>query len=165
MLGINLPLLVTEVETVDDWFEGVTANQVFIHSLFRKVLTGRIRFVRIDGLDYLSLMSQAIWLKAVSDASELLSAGSRHVWSEDCAQKLVEALLPDKARDFGPLLWKEVSRLRHFRSFPNGSRILTNYGSRSEQLVRAVLFESDVLLHFEEIAMCVKMVTGKRISP
>ena len=50
------------------------------------------------------------------------------------------------------MLWDKASGLCHFRVEPDGSRVLTSYGRGAEQLVEAVLAESETPLHYTEIA-------------
>ena len=127
------------------------APRVFLR-LVQAVCKDRIYFVEIDGLYYFSLIDQECWERTVSEGAALLSSGAGRKWSEDYARSLVYSVLSDTAREFGPLLWDKASRLCHFSAGPDGSRVLTSYGRGAEQLVEAILAESDTPLHYTEIA-------------
>lgn len=152
LIGRSFPLPVAGVEAIDAWFEGVSSHRVFFRNLVQAICGDRIHMVHIDGLYYFSLMTQEFWERTVSEASALLSSGAGQEWSEDYARSLVHGLLPDTAKEFGALLWDKSSRFCHFSTDPDGSRVLTSYGRGADQLVEAILAESDRPLHYTEIA-------------
>ena len=152
LIGRSFPLPVAGVEAIDAWFEGVSAHRVFFRNLVQTICGDRIHMVPIDGLYYFSLMTQETWERTVSEASALLSSGAGGEWSEDYARSLVAGLLPDTAKEFSTLLWDKSSHLCHFSVAQDGSRILTSYGRGANQLVEAILTESDTPLHYTEIA-------------
>ena len=165
LIGRSFPLPVAGVEAVDPWFEGVSSHLEFFNNLVLAVCKDRIHLVDIDGLYYISLMDQEMWEGTVSEAASLLSSGAGREWSEDYARSLVLGLLPDTAKEFGPLLWDKASRLCHFSTGPDGSRVLTSYGRGAEQLVEAILAESDTPLHYTEIAERADLREGKSLDP
>lgn len=152
LIGRSFPLPVAGVEAIDAWFEGVSGHRVFFRNVVQTICGNRIHMIPIDGLYYFSLMTQATWERTVSEAAALLSSGAGREWSEDYSRSLVRGLLPDTAKEFGTLLWDKVSRLCHFSAVEDGSRILTSYGRGADQLVEAILAESDKPLHYREIA-------------
>lgn len=164
LIGRSFPLPVAGVEALDAWFEGVSSNRVFFRNLVRTVCDDRIHMVHINGLYYFSLMTEEIWERTVSEASALLSSGAGREWSEDYARSLVHELLPDTAKEFGTLLWERASRLCHFSAAQNGARILTSYGRGADQLVEAILTESDTPLHYTEIAERARLGKGKSLD-
>ena len=165
LVGRSFPLPVAGVEAIDTWFEGVSSNRAFFRNLVQAVCNDRIHMFRIDGLYYLSLMTEEIWERTVSEASALLSSGAGQEWSEDYARSLVQGLLPDTAKEFGTLLWEKSSRLCHFSSAQDGSRILTSYGRGADQLVEAILAESESPLHYTEIAERASLRQGRSMDP
>lgn len=152
LTGRPSPLPVAGIEGVDDWFEGVSAHMEFFQNLVKVVCEDRISVIEIDGVHYLTLITQPIWEKTVSAAQELLSSAVGHNWTESYAQSLVHGLLPDNAREFGALLWDAAVGLCHFSANADGSRTLTSYGRGADQIVEAVLAASPVPLHYSEIA-------------
>ena len=165
LIGRLFPLPVAGVEAIDSWFEGVSSHQEFFRNLVQVVCKDRIHFVEIDGLYYFSLMDREIWEHTVSEAKALLSSGSGQEWSEDYARSLVQSLLPDTSKEFGQLLWDRSSRLCHFNTSLDGSRILTSYGRGAEQLVEAILAGSNTPLHYIEIAERANLREGKCLHP
>ena len=109
---------VAGVEAVDSWFEGISSHLEFFKNLVQVVCQDRIHFFEIDGLCYFSLIDQDLWERTVSEAAALLSSGAGREWGEDYARSLVHGLLPDTAKEFGPLLWDKASRLCHFSAWP-----------------------------------------------
>jgi len=164
LIGRSFPLPVAGVEAIDAWFEGVSSHRVFFRNLFQTIRGDRIHMLHIDGLFYFSLVTQETWERTVSDASALLSSGAGRKWSEDYARSLVQGLLPDTAKEFGTLLWDKSSRLCHFSVAQDGSRILTSYGRGADQLVEAVLAESDAPLHYTEIAERASLREGRSLD-
>ena len=152
LIGRSFPLPVAGVEAIDAWFDGVSAQRVFFRNLVQTICGDRIHMVPIDGLYYFSLMTKETWERTVSEASALLSSGAGREWSEDYVRSLVHGLLPDTAKEFGSLLWDKASRLSHFSTTEDGSRILTGYGRGADHLVEAILAESETPLHYTEIA-------------
>ena len=164
LIGRSFPLPVAGVEAVDAWFEGVSSNRVFFRNLVQTVCNDRIHMVHIDGLYYFSLISQEIWERTLSEASNLLSSGARREWSEDYARSLVHGLLPDNAKEFGSLLWDKSAHLCHFSVDSNGSRILTSYGRGADHLIEAILAESETPLHYSKIAEHAKARLGRSLD-
>lgn len=164
LTGRPSPLPVAGIEGVDHWFEGVSAHMEFFQNLVKVVCEDRISVVEIDGVHYLTLMTQPIWEKTVRAAEELLSSAVGHRWTESYAQSLVHGLLPDNAREFGTLLWDAAVGLCHFSANADGSRTLTSYGRGADQIVEAVLAASPVPLHYSEIARQAKENYGREMD-
>ena len=164
LTGRQSPLPVAGIEGVDGWFEGVTSHLEFFQNLVKVVCEDRISVVEIDGVQYLTLMTQSIWEKTVSAAEDLLSSAVGRNWTESYAQSLVHGLLPDNAREFGVLLWDAAVDLCHFSANADGSRTLTSYGRGADQIVEAVLAASPVPLHYSEIAAQAKAKHGREMD-
>ena len=164
LIGRSFPLPVAGVEAVDSWFDGVSSHLEFFKNFVQAVCKDGIHFIEIDGLCYISLMDQDFWEQTASEAVALLSSGAGREWREEDARSLVHGLLPDTAREFGPLLWDRASRLCHFSVEPDGSRVLTSYGRGAEQLVEAILAESETPLHYTEIAERAGRRQGKSLD-
>jgi hypothetical protein len=164
LTGRPSPLPVAGIEGVDDWFEGVSAHMEFFQNLVRVVCEDRISVIEIDGVHYLTLMTQPIWETTVSSARDLLSSAVGRDWTESYAQSLVHGLLPDNAKEFSALLWDAVVNLCHFSANPDGSRTLTSYGRGADQIVEAVLTASPVPLHYSEIARQAKEDYGREMD-
>jgi hypothetical protein len=164
LTGRQSPLPVAGIEGVDDWFEGVTSHMEFFQNLVKVVCEDRISVIEIDGVHYLTLMTQSIWEKTVSAAEDLLSSAVGRNWTESYAQSLIYGLLPDNAKEFGAPLWDAAVGLCHFSAHTDGSRTLTSYGRGADQIVEAVLAASPVPLHYSEIAEQAKVKHGREIE-
>lgn len=164
LIGRSFPLPVAGVEAIDAWFEGMSSNRVFFRNLVRAVCDDRIHMIHVDGLYYFSLMTQEIWERTISEASALLSSGVGQEWSEDYARSLVYGLLQDTAKEFGSLLWDKSSHLCHFSAAQDGARILRSYGRGADQLVEAILAESNTPLHYTEIAERATLKKGRSLD-
>lgn len=162
--GRNFPLLLGGIEAIDPWFEGISAHQEFFENLINTICANRIHVIEVDGLLYLSLIDQALWEQTILEALALLSSGAGREWSEEYSRSLVDGLLPDTAKEFGPVLWEKSSQLCHFSAAPDGSRILTSYGRGAEQLVEAILAESESPLHYSEIAERASLRRGRKLD-
>jgi hypothetical protein len=128
------------------------------------VCEDRISVIEVDGVHYLTRMTQPIWEKTLSAAQDLLSSAVGHGWTESYVQSLVHGLLPDNAREFGALLWDAAVDLCHFSANADGSRTLTSYGRGADQIVEAVLAASPVPLHYSEIARQAKENYGREME-
>jgi hypothetical protein len=164
LLGRGFPLPIAGVEAIDPWFEGVSTHRVFFRNLVQTICGDRIHMISVDDLYYFSFMDQLTWERTVSEASALLSSGAGQEWTEDYSRSLVQGLLPDNAKEFGSLLWDKASRLCHFSVAEDGSRILTSYGRGADQLVEAILAESDTPLHYTEIAKRASKRDGRELD-
>ncbi len=164
LIGRSFPLPVAGVEAIDDWFDGMSAHGVFFRNVVQSICGDRINVIPIDGLYYFSLMTNETWKRSVSEASALLSSGVGQEWSDDYARSLVHGLLPDKAQEFGTLLWDKAAHLCHFSTAEDGSRILTGYGRGADHLVEVILSESDTPLHYTEIAVRARSRNGRNLD-
>lgn len=96
-------------------------------------------------------MSQEAWHEIVATARRLLASGVDHRWTEQDCQHYVRLLVPDEAREFAALLWDISSKWCHFADDAETLTLIA-YGRGVDQVVEAVLLESDVPLHYSEIA-------------
>ena len=157
LISRNFPLPVTGVEAIDPWFEGVSSHLNRFQNLMQLICKNRLHLIEIDGLLYFSFINQETWEDTLSEASELISSRTDQGWSESYVRSLLKNLLPESASEFETLLWEQISCQCHFTTGSNGVRILTSFGFRAEQLVKAILAESDTPLHFTEIAERLKL--------
>ena len=79
------------------------------------------------------------------------------------AAHYVKLLVPDEAREFGALLWEISSKWCHFADDAD-ERPLISYGRGVDQVVEAVLLESDEPLHYSEIAIKAAARSGREMD-
>lgn len=164
LIGRRFPLPVSGVEAIDGWFNGISSHQLFIKNLVQAVGKDCTHVVYIEDLYYFGRISQEVWERTLSEALTLLASGAGHGWDEVYAQSLIQGLLPETAKEYGALLWDEASRLCHFSATVDGKRTLVSYGRGAEQVVEAILSESDKPLHYTEIAKRAEFREGKRMD-
>ena len=108
-------------------------------------------------------MDQTSWNRTVSDAISLFSSGTNQKWDENYARSLVHGL-PDNVKD--SVSCYGTSRLDYVTLvLMPGSRTLTSYGRGSDQIVEAILAESESPLHYTEIAKRTRLRQGKNLEP
>lgn len=159
----EFPLPLMGAEAIDPWFSGVAAHREAIRYLIANMCNAAINLIEIDGIEYLSFLSQDTWLEIVATARQLLSSGVDKQWTEQDCQHYVKLLVPDEAQEFGALLWDISSKWCHFAE-DSSDRVLISYGRGVDQVVEAVLLESDEPLHYSEIATKATARIGREID-
>jgi hypothetical protein len=159
----EFPLPLIGAEAIDPWFSGVSLHREAIRYLIANMCKTAVNLIEIDGIEYLSFLSQETWQEILATARSLLSSGIDKQWTEQYCQHYVKLLVPDEAREFGALLWDISSKWCHFAE-DAGDRVLISYGRGVEQVVEAVLLESDEPLHYSEIASKATARIGREID-
>lgn len=147
----EFPLPMLGVEAIDPWFTGIaTATSAFRYVL-SNMCAKSVNLVDIDGVTYLAFLDQQRWESTLSEARRLLAASTELGWTEPHCRLIVNALLPDEAAEFRPLLWEKATALCHFSVDDAGVTVLRSYGRGAEQVVEAVLQDAECPLHYSEI--------------
>ena len=145
------PLSINRVEAMDSWFKGISEQQIFLVNLVRVMNKNDINIIDVNGTFYFSTIDQPAWDSIVEKAKKTLATGTNKKWSETEACLIVQNLLPDTAKEFAHILWHHASLLCHFKTNPDGERILTGYGKSINSIIKTILCESDVPLHYSRI--------------
>jgi len=159
----EFPLPLIGAEAIDPWFTGVATHREAIRYLIANMCNAAVNIIEIDGIEYLSFLSQDNWQEIVATARQLLSSGVDKQWTERDCQHYVKLLVPDEAREFGALLWNISSKWCHFAE-DAGNRVLISYGRGVDQVVEAVLLESDEPLHYSEITTKAAARIGRELD-
>jgi hypothetical protein len=146
----EFPLPLIGAEALDPWFAGVAAHRDAIRYLIANMCNAAVSLVDVDGVEYLSFLSQDAWQEIVATARRLMASGVDHHWTEHDCQQHVRLLVPDEAREFRALLWDIASKWCHFADEAE-RRTLIAYGRGVNQVVEAVLLESVAPLHYSQI--------------
>ncbi|MDO9489440.1 MAG: DNA-directed RNA polymerase subunit alpha C-terminal domain-containing protein [Sphingomonadaceae bacterium] len=146
----DFPLPLIGAEALDPWFTGVGTQPSAIRYLIANMCTTGAALVEIGGIDYLSFLSQSEWHELLSSARHLLESGVGVGWSRVDCERYVTSLLPENGREFATLLWEAASAWCHFAD-SGENQTLISYGRGAEQLVEAILQESETPLHYSEI--------------
>lgn len=159
----EFPLPLIGAEALDPWFSGVAAHRDAVRYLIANMCNAAVSLVEIDGVEYLSFLSQDSWHEIVGTARRLLESGVDQRWTEQDCQHYVTLLVPDEAREFGALLWEISSKWCHFADGAE-TRTLISYGRGVDQVVEAVLLESDAPLHYSDIAIQATARAGRELE-
>jgi hypothetical protein len=147
----EFPLPLIGVEAVDPWFEGLGKNPRGAKYILNNLCATSVGLITIGGVEYLSHIDQGRWDGTVYSARNLLKHAEGEQWTRRHARMMIEGLLPLEASELRSILWSEVEGRCHFGGEAEDA-VLLRYGSGADQVVEAVLFESDEPLHFTEIA-------------
>jgi hypothetical protein len=152
------PLRLDDLGQADPWFsvdsplyESKSWTESFIYTIER-FTSGEYHSLRINGVTYIGRLTQEDWNQCVVKARHWLLENSGHDISKSSCKQNIAAILPDKAFEFGVLLWNIVSPVCNFKEDQAGDGVLLSYGYSAESLVKAVLDTSPVILHFNEVA-------------
>lgn len=159
----EFPLPLLGAEAIDPWFTGVAAHRDAVRYLITNMCQAAVSLVEVDGVEYLSFLNQDSWHEIVATARRLLASGVDHQWTEEDCQHYVKLLVPDEAREFAGLLWEISSKWCHFAD-DGETRTLISYGRGVDQVVEAVLLESDIPLHYNEIAIQATARAGRELD-
>ena len=161
----NSPLPLNRIAITDLWFNGIYSHQIFFKKLINMAGGPDMHIISINGTSYLSTIKQSAWDNIVQEARALLSSAMDKEWSEAEACLHVQELLPDNAKKFAILLWKQVSHLCLYKINSDSTRILIDYGRNIKQAVRVILCGSDTPMHYQEIIKAAKLNMRKDLSP
>lgn len=159
----EFPLPLIGAEALDPWFQGVADHRQAVRYLIANMCEAKVSLVEIDGIEYLGFLSQEQWHEIVETARRLLESGVDRSWTEDECRSHVMLLIPSEAREFGTLVWDIASKWCHFTD-DGDARTLISYGRGVDQVVEAVLLESDTPLHYSEIAIQASTRSGRELE-
>lgn len=159
----EFPLPLIGVEALDPWFAGAGRHRHAMKYLIENMTEAGVGFVEVGGVDYLSFLNQEAWLALVASAQKLIAGGVELGWTEEDCRHNVRALVPSDAREFNSLLWDDVSRWCQFTDNTPDRRLIA-YGRGANQIVEAILAQSDEPVHFSEIPALVTARGGRRMD-
>lgn len=163
LVAREFPLPLIGAEAIEPWFTGLGEQGDVAHYLIGNMCATGASLVEIAGMEYLGFLSQEAWEEALNSAKGLLAGGVKARWSKTDCEYYVRCLLPDGCGEFAGLLWETASAWCHFADDGTGE-ILTSYGRGADQLVEAVLQESDRPLHYSEITPLASKRGGREID-
>lgn len=159
----EFPLPLIGAEALEPWFTGLGQQPELAHYLIANMCATGASIVEIAGMEYLGFLSQEAWEAALTSARRLLAGGVKERWPRADCEYYVRCLLPDGCSEFAGLLWETASAWCHFADDGAGE-ILTSYGRGADQLVEAILQESDRPLHYSEITPIASKRGGREID-
>jgi len=160
------PLPLLGLEILDPWFAGAERFERPLEYALDRFCAKPFSLVRIRGQIFVSQIGQIAWDNAVKEGRRILEAEVGRNLRESEAHAVVDALLVGAGEELRPELWTEAARWAHFATSDrnNGERILVSFGHGAENIVEAVLMESDRPLHYTEIAKQCTQRLGRSIE-
>lgn len=143
------PLPLRGIDAADPWFKGVGENAEVLRYLLQN-MSGAGQIVTVEGVEYLTRLSQTDWEEIVSNSKSFLESSSDRSLTKEQCKAAVLANLPDAAREFSDLLWDVATRHSHFVQVEQ-EEILVGHGRGAERIVHAILSESPTPLHYTQI--------------
>ena len=159
----QFPIPLRGIEALDPWFEGVSAEQHAIRYLLENMCPSGVGLVEVDGVEYVSFLSQGEWAAALDEARQLLTAGADEHWPRTRCEYILRSLLSEKGTEFCGLLWEVAARSCHFAG-EDDNKMLVGHGRGAEQFVEAILHEAADPLHYSEIARLASTRAGREID-
>lgn len=153
-----LPLVGLDI--LDSWFQGFENSEDLFEFIFDNFCRSRFFLVREQGQVWVSKISQKRWNEVIRLSRQLLEARLSLAITEEDARTAVDALLIGAGEELRSELWAEVTKWAQFIALDNGIRRLVSLGSGTENLVEAILIDSDRPLHYVEIAERVQQKHG-----
>lgn len=159
----EFPLPLVGAEAIDPWFAGVAGHREAVRYLIANMCDAAVSLIEINGIEYLSFLSQDAWGEIITTARQLLASGVQKRWTKDDCRQHVMMLVPGEAREFGSILWEIASKWCHFAD-EDGASYLISYGRGVNQVVEALLFESETPLHYSEITTLASARSGRELE-
>lgn len=162
----EMPLPLVGLEVLNGWFAGVESlAKPFEYVIEHFLDSSEFHVVKIGGQLYFTRLAQDEWIEVTSKAKALLSGLSKgeKAATENEARFLIDSLLVRRGEELRSILWETATKWAHFSDGPLGDRVLISVGMGAENLVEAILSDSDTPLHYSEIARR-SAARGKRIE-
>ena len=160
------PLPVVALDVVDQWFTNIGNIEEPFRFVLEKFCSSTLHVIQINGISYISMITQDEWDSLVKNAVNVLEGGATLCkWTEAKAKQTVSEILSLNCREFADDLFYTASKNAVFTTIDNTDvPVLTSIGKMgAEAYVESVLAESDRPLHYTEIAEKVS-VKGRAIE-
>jgi hypothetical protein len=158
------PLPVLGLEVVDGWFAGVSTEVEALRYTLESFCDGRASMLQIGAVEYIGFLTQGEWQSALAEAQRALLYASDNGATESDLRRILDPIIPEKAREFRGLLWEEATRNCHFSMNDEGERVLVAHGRGVDHAVQAILFDAERPLHYTEIAERVSERLNKNVE-
>ena len=149
------PLPVVALDVIDQWFTNIGNIEEPFRFVLEKFCSNTLHVIQINGISYISMITQDEWDSLVKNAVNVLEGGATLCrWTEAEAKQTVSEILSRDCREFADDLFYTASKNAVFTTIDNTDvPVLTSIGRiGAEAYVVSVLAESDRPLHFSEIA-------------
>ena len=144
------PLPLVGVAALDPWLEGFSERSSLVRYLLGKLSDIQVSVLEIDGIEYVSNLTEMQWQEAQRVAVNLLQAAAEEKKTKADCRNQINLLLPDNSSEYRELLWNSCARFCHFAA-KDDDEILVSFGRGVDQLVEAIMHEAMQPLHYSEI--------------
>jgi hypothetical protein len=158
-------LYVDEFHKLDKWFCGFEDNPTLLLKILDLFSHLTINSFEIGGRYIISNISLEDWSDIRQNLLDTFEYSIGLDYTLEDTEMLVEKELSNhKAKELSSLMFDTIYRDLIFSNI-NGDLILTGVGSSKAQFLRAILEESDIPLHYEEITKLYIKKYGVEIKP
>lgn len=158
------PLPLLGLDIFDPWFLGVEDIPEPFEYCLEYFCGGHLSLIRANSQIFVSHLTPAEWDEAVERGENILEAAVGQNWQLSHARSVIDGLLSGKGEELRPELWAAVTHHARFAGVNEGEPVLVAYGRGVEQLVEAILADSDRPLHYIEIARKIAERFGRPIE-
>lgn len=159
------PIFIDELHKVDSWFMGFEHRPQLLLTIINLFSHISINSLKIDGRFFIANISQDVWDFTKRKLLDIFECGVDFEYTLEDVEMLVERELSlHRAKELSPLMFDALYKELIFSAI-NGEFILTGVGNSREQLIRAILEESNTPLHYEDIAKIYTNKYGVDIKP
>lgn len=159
------PLFIDELQIMDPWFSGFESNPQLLLKIIELFSNIEINSIKIDKRFLISNLSQETWetiRRKLLDVFEY-SVDLDHTLED--LEVIVEAELKAHNSSELSVLMFDILFKELIFSNVDGDFLLTGVGNSKEQLIKAILEESKIPLHYEDIAQIYFGKYGVEIKP
>lgn len=160
LAGRSSPLWLSELSTVDPWFDGVDVLPEFIRAVIPSIAPD-LQVLDIEGGAVICRTSVPAWATLIEDcrtaAEQLVATGAT---LDDVRQAIERVAAEAGGRELAGIANAVCSGLLHFSS--DGA--LIGFGVTQPDIVESILRDSDTPLHYSEVARRWATRTGEHVD-
>lgn len=164
LTGRTEPLPLLGLDVLDPWFRGIEDIPEPFDYCLKHFCGGCLSLIRVSNQIFVSLLTPAEWNEAVDQGEKILEAAVGQNWRISHTRSMIDGLLSGKGEELRPELWATVTPHALFSHVDEGEPVLVAYGRGVEQLIEAILADSDRPLHYTEIARKIAERFGRPIE-
>jgi len=151
LTGRTEPLPLLGLDVLDPWFRGIEDIPEPFDYCLEHFCGGRLSLIRASSQIFVSLLTPAEWNEAGDQGKKILEAAVGQQWRLSHVRSVIDGLLSGKGEELRPELWAAVTPHARFSHVDEDEPVLVAYGCGVEQLVEAILADSDYPLHYTVI--------------
>lgn len=148
--GMVIPLLVENLSNYDDWFSGLETKPWILDAFLSIFGVGTYKVHRYEGANIISLGESGFLESVIRTCREFIKQNVDKSISGEAVKKHVSDLVSATSPELIEFIFAESSRNAKFVGEPPNDR-LVSYGLGIESSIKAILEDSDVPLHVEQV--------------